>query len=250
MQISIWVSHEALSISRGACLTISFFFLMIRRPPRSTLFPYTTLFRSVQYSFSATGSLAYVPGAVQSAQLKLVWVTRNGAEQPVAAPARGYVFPRLSPDGRRIAVGIMDQETQVWLYDLSRETLTRFTFEGNVNLSALWTSDGRRITFQSDKEGPPNVYWQRADGSGGLERLTTSEYTSVPSSCSPDAQLAFVQIDPATGFDICVLRLTDLKALPFLRTPYNETSPRSSPDGRWLAYISNESGRYEVYVQP
>ena len=205
---------------------------------------------AVQYSFSATGSLAYVPGAVQSAQLKLVWVTRNGAEQPVAAPARGYVFPRLSPDGRRIAVGIMDQETQVWLYDLSRETLTRFTFEGNVNLSALWTSDGRRITFQSDKEGPPNVYWQRADGSGGLERLTTSDYTSVPSSCSPDGQLAFVQIDPATGFDIWVLRLTDRKAQPFLRTPYNETSPRFSPDGRWLAYISNESGRYEVYVQP
>jgi serine/threonine-protein kinase len=206
---------------------------------------------AVQYSFSATGSLAYVPGAVQSAQLKLVWVTRNGTEQPVAAPARGYVFPRLSPDGRRIAVGIIDQETQVWLYDLSRETLTRFTFEGNVNLSALWTPDGRRITFQSDKEGPQNVYWQRADGSGGLERLTTSDYTSVPSSCSPDGQLlAFVQIDPATGFDIWVLRLTDRKAQPFLRTPYNETSPRFSPDGRWLAYISNESGRHEVYVQP
>ena len=206
---------------------------------------------AVQYSFSATGSLAYVPGAVQSAQLKLVWVTRNGAEQPVAGPARGYIFPRLSPDGRRIAVGIIDQETQVWLYDLSRETLTRFTFEGNVNLSALWTPDGRRITYQSDKEGPPNVYWQRADGSGGLERLTTSDYTSVPSSCSPDGQLlAFVQIDPATGFDIWVLRLTDRKAQPFLRTPYNETSPRFSPDGRWLAYVSNESGRYEVYVQP
>jgi serine/threonine-protein kinase len=206
---------------------------------------------AVQYSFSATGSLAYVPGTVQSAQLKLVWVTRNGAEQPVAAPARGYVFPRLSPDGRRIAVGIIDQETQVWLYDLSRETLTRFTFEGNVNLSALWTPDGRRIAFQSDKEGPQNVYWQRADNSGGLERLTTSDYTSVPSSCSPDGQLlAFVQIDPATGFDIWVLRLTDRKAQPFLRTPYNETSPRFSPDGRWLAYISNESGRYEVYVQP
>jgi Tol biopolymer transport system component len=129
--------------------------------------------------------------------------------------------------------------------------LTRFTFEGNVNLSALWTPDGRRIAFQSDKEGPQNVYWQRADNSGGLERLTTSDYTSVPSSCSPDGQLlAFVQIDPATGFDIWVLRLTDRKAQPFLRTPYNETSPRFSPDGRWLAYISNESGRYEVYVQP
>src|SRR5260370_8327845 len=134
----------------------------------------------VQYSFSATGSLCYVPGAVHSAQLKLVWVTRNGAEHPAAAPARGYVFPRLSPDGRRIAVGIMDQETQVWLYDLSRETLTRFTFERNVNLSALWTSDGRRITFQSDHEGPPTVHRHRPDRSDGLDSSPTTHYTISP----------------------------------------------------------------------
>jgi eukaryotic-like serine/threonine-protein kinase len=204
---------------------------------------------AAQYSLSATGSLVYIPGSVQADQRRLVWVTRNGTEQPVAAPARAYVFPRLSPDGRQVGVGITEQETQVWLYDLSRETLTRFTFEGNVNLNVAWTPDGKRIAFQSNKEGPLNLFWQRADGSGGLERLTTSEYNNFPMSWSPDGQLlAFVEVNPTTGYDIWVLRLGDRRAQPFLRTPFNESVPRFSPDGRWLAYVSNESGRWEIYV--
>jgi serine/threonine-protein kinase len=206
---------------------------------------------AAQYSFSATGSLVYISGGVQADQRSLVWVNRNGAEQPVAAPARAYVFPRLSPDGRRVGVGITEQETQVWLYDLALETLTRFTFEGNVNLNTAWTPDGKRIAFQSNKEGPLNLFWQRADGSGGLERLTTSAYNNFPMSWSPDGQLlAYVEVNPTTGYDIWVLRLSDHKAQPFLRTPFNESVPRFSPDGRWLAYVSNESGRWEIYVQP
>jgi len=214
---------------------------------------------AAQYSFSSTGSLVYVPGGVQATQRRLVWVSRNGAEQPLAAPARAYRQPRLSPDGRRIAVAIEEQETQVWLYDLSRETLTRLTFEGNTNFNPVWTPDGKRITFQSNKEGPQNLFWQLADGSGGLERLTTSEYVNAPESWSPDGQLlAFIEINPTTGYDVWVLRMGDpsagsgqvRKAEPFLRTPFNEGSARFSPDGRWLAYLSNESGRYEVYVQP
>ena len=134
---------------------------------------------AAQYSFSATGSLVYVSGGVQSAQSRLVWVSRNGAEQPLAAPAHAYLGPRLSPDGRRVAVGITEQESQVWLYDLSRETLTRLTFEGNVNGYPAWTPDGKRIAFPSNKEGPLNIFWQLADGSGGLERLTTSEYIKL-----------------------------------------------------------------------
>jgi eukaryotic-like serine/threonine-protein kinase len=211
----------------------------------------STVSGAAQYSFSATGSLIYVPGGNQAAQLRLVWVNRNGAAQPLAAPEHAYVFPRLSPDGRRLAVNIQEQETQVWLYDLSRDTLTRLTFEGNMNLNPAWTPDGKRIVFNSNKEGSQNLFWQLADGSGGLERLTNSEYLHVPMSWSPDGQLvAFFEITPTTGYDIWVLRMGDRKAQPFLRTPFNESVPRFSPDGRWLAYVSDESGRWEIYVQP
>lgn len=206
---------------------------------------------AAQYSVSATGSLAYAAGGVQSDQRKLVWVNRSGNEQSLAAPARAFVFPRVSPDGKQAVMGITEDDSQIWLYDLSRETLTRFTFEGSANLGPLWTPDGKRVTFQCNKDGPANIYWQRADGSGGQERLTTSEYVQVPMSWSADGQhLAFIEINPTTGYDIWVLDLADRKAQPFVRTPFSESSPRFSPDGHWLVYISNESGRYEVYVQP
>jgi Tol biopolymer transport system component len=214
---------------------------------------------AAQFSISTAGSLVYIPGTVQSYQSELVWVSRSGAEQPLAAPARAYRGPRLSPDGRRVAVTIQEQESQVWLYDLSRETLTRLTFGGNTNNNPSWTPDGKRIAFESNKEGPLNVFWQLADGSGGLERLTTSEYVQVPYSWTPDGQLlAFVEGNPTTGYDIWMLRMSDpsagsgqvRKAQPFLRTRFDEAVPRFSPDGRWLAYVSNESGRNEIYVQP
>jgi serine/threonine protein kinase/Tol biopolymer transport system component len=206
---------------------------------------------AAQYSFSSTGSLVYIPGGVQSAQRRLVWVSRNGTEQPLAAPAQAYVNPRLSPDGQRVAVGITEPEFQTWLYELSRDALTRFTFEGSSNNAPTWTPNGKRIAFQAYKIEGSNIFWQLADGSGGLERLTTSEYNHVPISWSPDGQfLAFIEINPKTEYDIWVLRMSDRKVLPFLRTPFNESVPRFSPDGRWLAYISDESGRFEVYVQP
>jgi eukaryotic-like serine/threonine-protein kinase len=204
-----------------------------------------------QYSVSATGSLVYVPGGVQAAPHRLVWVNRDGTEQPVAAPARSYVFPRLSPDGRRLAVTIQGQEVQLWLYDLSRETLTRFAFEGKFNTNPVWTPDGKRIAFNSNKEGSMNLFWQPSDGTGGPERLTTSEFLHFPMSWSPNGKvLAFVEVAPTTGYDIWITTVGDRKVQPFLRTPFNESVPMFSPDGRWIAYISNESGRWEVYVQP
>jgi Tol biopolymer transport system component len=211
----------------------------------------STVDGDAQYGFSATGSLAYIPGTTQATQLRLVWVNRNGAEQPLAAREHAYVNPRISPDGRRVAVGITEQERQVWLYDLSRDTLTRFTFQGNNNLVPFWTPDGKRIAFTSNKEGQRNIFWQLADGSGGLERLTTSEFVQIPASWSPDGQLlTFSEVNATTGYDIWVLRMGDRKAEPFLRTQFNEAAPQFSPDGHWLAYISDESGRKEIYAQP
>jgi Tol biopolymer transport system component len=174
-------------------------------------------------------------------------------EQPLPAPVRSYRTPRISPDGRQVTVTSSESGDNIWLYDLARETLTRLTFEGRLNGTAIWTPDGRRIAFSSDRTGPSNVFWQPADGSGSAEQLTEfiSDYLHTLGSWSPDRQaLAFVEINPATGHDIWVLRLSDRKPQPFLQTQFNETAPAFSPDGRWLAYASDETGRYEIYVQP
>ncbi|MGB2663038.1 MAG: protein kinase [Candidatus Acidiferrum sp.] len=206
---------------------------------------------AAQYSISATGSLAYVPGSVVSAQCGLVWVSRNGTEQPISAPVRAYISPRISPEGGRVAVVIREQESQIWLYDLIRGTLTRLTFEGSLSLSGVWSPEGKRLAIQSNKNGPLNIYLQPADGSSGLEQLITSDFLQFPTSWSRDGQLlAFGEINPNSGYDIWVLRLSDRKAQPFLQTPFNESVPQFSPDGHWLSYVSDESGRWEIYVQP
>ena len=203
---------------------------------------------SSQYSISDTGSLVYVSGGSQSNQRRMVWVNRSGAEQPLPAPPQAYDLVSLSPDGRRVAVEL---ENQIWLYDLTRDTLTRFTFEGTTNQSPVWTPDGKRIAFRSNKEGVSNIFWQRADGSGGLERLSTGQYPQIPKSLSPDGQfLAYHENNPKTQKDIWVVRMSDHKSQPFLVTPFFEGDPTFSPDGHWLVYVSNESGRPEVYVQP
>ncbi len=204
---------------------------------------------AAEFGLSPEGSLVYIPSA-QTARLNLVWVSRDGREQPIAAPPRPYYAPRLSPDGTRLAVNIEEQGEQIWLYDLKRDTLSRFTFQGENNEYPVWTPDGQRIAFHSG-EHPPNLFWQSADGSGAPERLTTSKNTQGPGSWSPDGQLlAFSEVDQATGRDIWVLRLSDRKPQAFLQTESDESAPRFSPDGRWLAYGSNETGRLEVYVRP
>ena len=131
-----------------------------------------------------------------------------------------------------------------------RETLTRLTFEGNRNNTPAWTPDGKRIAFTSGSPSA-NIFWQPADGSGKPERLTTSQYPQSPHSWSPDGQLlAFRQQTPTTTNDIWVLRLSDRKAEPFLKTGFSEAAVRFSPDGRRVAYTSDEAGRNEIYVQP
>jgi eukaryotic-like serine/threonine-protein kinase len=206
---------------------------------------------AAQYSISTTGSLVYVPGGVRALFRKLVWVSRNGVEQPIAAPPHVYYYPRLSPDGRRIAVTVVEEEQQLWLYDLARDALSRFSFGVHLNQNAAWTPDGKRIAFAASKEGPIQVFWQPSDGSGGLEQLTTSENVQFPISFSPDGQLlAFSELNPNTGMDIWILRLNDRKAEPFIQEPGNQTEAAFSPNGRWLAYSSDESGRPEIYVQP
>jgi Tol biopolymer transport system component len=205
---------------------------------------------ATHFSLSGDGSLVYVPGGTeQEAQRRLVWVNRAGVEQSLTAPPRAYNLPRLSPDGQRVAVEI---GPQIWLLDLTRDTLTRFTFEGPTNESPMWMPDSKRIAFTSSKEGPRRLFWQLADGSGGLEQLTTSGNIQISTSWSPDGQLlAFHEFGSNAALrNISVLKLSDRKVQPFLETPFNEGNARFSPDGQWLAYVSNESGRPEIYVQP
>jgi Tol biopolymer transport system component len=200
---------------------------------------------------SADGSLAYVPGGESVSERTLLWVDRKGAPQPLPAPQRPYLFPRLSPDGQRLAVSIQGGNRGLWVYDLARGTLSRLTESPAVPRS-IWTPDGKHLTFLSAPGGTMNLYWMPADGSGAVERLTTSENVQFPGSWSPDGQLlAFSEADPTNGWDIWILGLQgDRKPRPFLQTPANESQPMFSPDGRWLAYVSDESGLREVYVRP
>jgi Tol biopolymer transport system component len=202
-----------------------------------------------QYSVSENGSLAYITGGMQASQSRLVWVSRNGAEQPLPAPPHAYQTPRLSPDGKRVAVVLNDLGGDVWIYDIGRDALTRLTFESGGATVVAWTRDGKRVAFNTGS--PAGMFWQAADGSGKAERLTTSENQQNPSSWSPDGQaLVYMDNDPTTSWDVWVLRFSDRKAQPFLRTSAYEGGAQFSPDGRWLTYVSDESGRLEVYVQP
>jgi Tol biopolymer transport system component len=220
-------------------------------PVVNELLVHTVLSRSTDYSLSSNGTLVYVAGSARNAPVKLVWVTREGAELALPAPAHIYVLPKISPDGKRIAIGITDKDSQVYIYDIARDTLNRFTFQGSNNLVPLWTPDGKRIAYISNSAGPRNIFWQFADGTGGLDRLNTSPQLSIPGSWSPDGKvLAYSIIDPHLGYDIWTLTPSDHKTQIFLQTKFNESAPQFSPDGRWLAYSSDESGRFEIYVVP
>jgi serine/threonine-protein kinase len=211
---------------------------------------------AAQFSFSSMGSLVYVPGGPQSeVQTTLVWVNRKGTEQPLPAPPHAYANPRVSPDGRQVALDIAEAGKQdIWLYDLLRDTLTRLTFEGS-NAFPIWTPDGKRVAYRSQGAGGYNISWRPADGSGAEERLTTVDAASqTPAAFSPDGRtLVYHEQGPSpkTGYDLWMLPLQgERKPQPFLQTPFNERNARLSPDGRWLAYVSDESGRFEVYVRP
>ncbi len=216
-------------------------------------------FGGAEFSSSADGSLAYVPGGLRVGEETLVWVDRKGVAQTLPAPPRGYMSPRLSPDGQRLAVAIVGTNIGLWIYDLARGTLTRLIASGPIPFP-IWTPDGKHLTFTSALGGALNLYWMPADGSGAAEPLTRSEDAQWPGSWSPNGQvLAFTEADPTTGYDIWVLGLdgdpsTPLgagrKARPFLQTASNEYLPMFSPDGRWLVYGSDESGRQEIYVRP
>jgi serine/threonine-protein kinase len=213
--------------------------------PLSIAFMNQTPYGTAHFSVSRSGSLAYVPGSGPP-QRTLTWVDRNGTSRPVTATRRSYKHPRLSPDGKRLAVTIWDDRPNVWAYDLERDALSRLS--GPEGQQPVWTPDGLRVTFLS---GPFDIVWQESMGSGAAERLGSLTGAGELNSWSPDGKwLAFTDIHPTTSADIWVLSLEgEREVRPFLQTPALEAGGVFSPDGRWIAYDSNESGKLEVYVQ-
>ncbi|MGH9862509.1 MAG: protein kinase domain-containing protein [Candidatus Acidiferrales bacterium] len=206
---------------------------------------------AVHFDLSADGSLLYLPGSARAVEHPLFWVDRKGVARPAMEGRRAFIGPRLSPDGSRLAVEIGGPTTDIWVYDLARQTLTRLTFEGS-NFVPFWTPDGKRIVFSSDRAGVPNLFWKAADGSAPEERLTTSGSPQFASSVSPDGQrVLFRESTSSTASDVMVLPLEgERKPQPFVQTSFEERYARFSADGGWVAYMSNESGQPEVYVQP
>ena len=201
---------------------------------------------AAHFALSPDGTLAYVPqvGVTRA----LVSVDRAGAVRPSLGDGRPYHWPRLSPDGRKLAVAI---EGDLWVYDLVRDALSRVTFGPDEDDFPLWTPDGSRLTY--GRGDPSNIFWQPVDGSSEAERLTTSEWMQRPSSWSPDGKtLVYGQSVPDGTFDnIWLLKLDgEPRTSQFTQTPFAEVGGVLSSDGRFLAYCSNESGTFEVYVRP
>jgi len=202
-------------------------------------------------SVSRDGAMAYISG-VQGV-LDLASYDRQGHEERLNLPPRAYLSLRFSPDGQRIAVDLRDQENDIWIWDVSRRTLSRLTTGSFIEQNPVWTPDGRRIAFSSTRMGATNIYWQAADGTGTVEQLTTGKNTQVPLAFTPDGKsLIFREVDGMSGFGVLsALPLDgDRRPKPLMRTPVNAVNAALSPDGHWLAYQSTESGQDDVHVRP
>lgn len=197
-------------------------------------------------TFSRDGTFVYVPRFGEESTL--VWVDRRGAVRPITDTRRGFEDPRLSPDGQRLSVSIKEQgKLHIWIYEMARASFVKLSFGPDEDQAAIWTPDGKRLTFRRGLESNSNLFWQPADGSGPEERLTTSPFSQRASSWSPDGKMLVYR----ERRDLWLLDLVgEPKQRPFLETPFGEPFGVVSPDGRFLAYISNESGTWEIYVRP
>ena len=206
------------------------------------------------FSASDTGLLAFLPGEASADKNRLVWVDRDGRTRPATNEPGLYEWPRLSPDGKKLAVTnrTADGQIDIWVLDLERDARSRLTLEGS-SIIPIWTPDGKQIAFGSSRRGSGvvRIFRQTADGSGEAELLLEGENPRFPRSWSPDGRLlTFTEWHPETMRDVWILSLDGTsETRPIVNTRFDEHSLIFSPDGLWLAYVSDETGRNEVYVQ-
>jgi serine/threonine-protein kinase len=216
----------------------------------------------LHYAFTNSGALIYLSGsALASAdnQRTLVWVDRKGKEEPLLTQQHFYKYPNISPDGTRVAItDYGGNPHDIWVWDLIRKTLTKLTFEGKDNICPVWTLDGKRIAFFSFGRGSggniSGVYWKASDGTGQDELLSSIPERSFFPYCWSSDGKNLVGAELTAAMDISHIGMLSMEGDHGRKTlvqqaPY-ELSPKISPDGRWMAYTSNESGRAEIYVRP
>jgi Tol biopolymer transport system component len=201
-----------------------------------------------RYDVSPGGTLVYLPSNPKEFEAQLVWVNRAGEATPLSDVRIIQSGPRISPDGRHLAVPAGDP-SDIWVVDLTRGSWDRVV-SGGINWMPVWVGGGRFLAFGSNRSGPLNVFLMPLDRSLPVEQLTSGPNWAWPTSSSPDGKTLIIEVSsPATGWDISALSLTgDHELRPFLGSPVNEMDARFSPDGRWVAYDSDESGRSEVFV--
>jgi Tol biopolymer transport system component len=205
---------------------------------------------AAQYDVSDSGLLTYVQGSAGQAPYAISWVDRDGRTESLVQEESIYGNPRLSPDGQRLAYTMLREgNIDVWVYDLERGVPTRITFDDGYDADQIWSPDGKSLIFTSDRDGSMKIYRKRADGSGSVEPVADCGQPCWPSSLTPDGSVLAV-VAQGEGGDILLVRPgSDTPPEPFLATPFNEGGATFSPDGRWIAYASLESGSPEVYVQ-
>jgi serine/threonine-protein kinase len=210
-------------------------------------------FGAVEFALAQDGSLVYVTGGETAGTRTLVWVDREGREQPLSAESRIYLNPRISPDGTRVALDVRDQENDIWIWDFAGEMLTRLTGDPEPDTNPVWTSDSQRVLFRSQREGTPQVFIKAADGTGTAEPLTDHPIGLRPFSVSEDGQHLVMQTPSATNTQLVRTALEGGVTEVLLDSDGVEVkgrNPALSPNGHWLAYQSVELEQPQIYVRP
>jgi serine/threonine-protein kinase len=202
-----------------------------------------------EFAVSRNGTLVSAAGGMLLPERSAVWIDRGGKSTPASQIKRSYSRPRISPDGKRLALIVEAETYDVWILDFSRDSLTRLSF-GKDDGDPVWSPDGKRVAYSSSQAGSYNLYVRASDGSGSEERLTTGgDHASVPSSWSPDGKILSFNRTRAGVPEVWLYSFEKgVAPRPFLQGPFRHERGMFSPDGRWMAYLSNESGKSEVYV--